>query len=216
MKNIFHYDSPLNRFLSRVVDLIFLNLLWTVCCIPVITIGASTTAMYVCLRRLDSDTGHVAQNFFQAFRARFRVATCFWLGILVVAAALIWNFWLLYAWDFTGKTVLLVFLIAILALVLMLVSWFFPLLAAYDEGLKKSFRNSAALGLLHPWTSLELMVLNALPAALLLFRTDWFNYSLIFWALIGEAVIAWLCHLLTASVFRQHTQDEPQASKPRQ
>lgn len=213
MKKLFRYDSPLYRFFSRVVDLAALNFLWALCSFPVITFGASTTAMYVCFRRLDSDTGHLTRNFFQAFRKYFRAATLFWIGILAVIAALLWNFWLLYAWDFPGKTPLLIFLIAMLALALMLFSWFFPLLAAYGNGLKKSFRHSAALGLLHPWTSLELMLLNALPVALFLFRTDWFRYSLLFWALIGEAAIAWLCHLLTGSIFRRHTTEETETRK---
>lgn len=211
MNRLFRYDSPLSRFLSRAVDLIVLNLLWTVCALPVVTAGAAAAAVFVCLRRLDTDTGHLIRNFFQAFRLCFRAATLFWLGILVVFAALAWNFWLLYAWGFSGKTLLLIFLVAVGALALMLVSWYFPLLAAYGGGMRENFRNSAALGLSHPWTSLELMVLNVLPAALLLFRTDWFRYSLLFWAVIGEAVIAWLSHLLTNAIFRRHTPEQPSA-----
>ena len=43
---LFNYDSPFWSFMSRLADLIILNLLWIVFCIPVVTIGASTTAMY--------------------------------------------------------------------------------------------------------------------------------------------------------------------------
>ena len=46
---LFNYDSPFWSFMSRLADLIILNLLWIVFCIPVVTIGASTTAMYLSL-----------------------------------------------------------------------------------------------------------------------------------------------------------------------
>lgn len=45
-------DNGVTRFLGKVADFMFLNLLWIVCSIPIITIGASTTAMYSVMLRL--------------------------------------------------------------------------------------------------------------------------------------------------------------------
>ena len=46
MKALFNADSPLMRFLSRVADIMLLNALWLLCCVPIVTAGAATTAMY--------------------------------------------------------------------------------------------------------------------------------------------------------------------------
>ena len=48
LQSFFNYDNPIWRFMGRLGDMIVLNLLWLVCSIPVVTIGASTTALYYC------------------------------------------------------------------------------------------------------------------------------------------------------------------------
>ena len=80
----FQYDSPLFTFLSRVADLMILNLLFLVFCIPVVTIGASATAMYTVLFRMadDSCSGTIAA-FWNAFRANFKKSTLIFLILLL-------------------------------------------------------------------------------------------------------------------------------------
>ena len=79
------YDTPISTMIGKTLDILLLSALWFICCIPVITIGASTTALYYavvkCLRK---GRGYVLQNFFHAFRQNFIPATVLWLfyGIL--------------------------------------------------------------------------------------------------------------------------------------
>lgn len=49
-------DSPIMSFLARVADLVILNVLWLLCCLPVVTAGASTTAMYHVVRHLQEES----------------------------------------------------------------------------------------------------------------------------------------------------------------
>ena len=68
---LFDYDGPLMRALVYLGELILLNLLFLLCCLPVITAGASAAAMYtVAFRNLDGKGGHVCRQFFTAFRAK--------------------------------------------------------------------------------------------------------------------------------------------------
>ena len=46
MGKLFSPDSPAIKFLWKAADLIALNLIWLICCIPIVTIGPSTAAMY--------------------------------------------------------------------------------------------------------------------------------------------------------------------------
>lgn len=83
---LFDYDGPLMRALVYLGELILLNLLFLLCCLPVITAGASAAAMYtVAFRNLDGKGGHVCRQFFSAFRANFKKATLQWLVMLAVA-----------------------------------------------------------------------------------------------------------------------------------
>lgn len=73
------------RTLSRVADLMILNMLMIACCIPVITIGASYTAMhYVVLKMIRGEDGYLVRGFFKSFKANFKQATLIWLMMLVV------------------------------------------------------------------------------------------------------------------------------------
>ena len=65
MSRLFDPDAPLMRFLSRVADLMILNILWIFLCIPVVTAGAATTALYrVCLNIAAQTDASVIRDFF--------------------------------------------------------------------------------------------------------------------------------------------------------
>ena len=82
-------DNPIMRGMGRLADFIILNLLWVVCSIPIITIGASTTALYtVMLKLVKNEEGYIAKGFLKAFKENFKQATVIWL-ILLVAGLLI-------------------------------------------------------------------------------------------------------------------------------
>ena len=61
--------------MEKVADLIVINLLFILCSIPIVTIGASATAMHYTLRRWREGQGSLAKDFFRSFRLNFRQAT---------------------------------------------------------------------------------------------------------------------------------------------
>ena len=90
MGKIFDMDGPLFSFLSRVADLMILNFLTVLLCLPVITAGASLSAMhYVLLKMARREEGHIARTFFKAFRDNFAKGTILWL--ILLAAALLFG-----------------------------------------------------------------------------------------------------------------------------
>ena len=52
---IFNYDNPIWRFIGKFCDVMILNVLWLVCFIPVVTVGAATTAVYYVTLKLVRD-----------------------------------------------------------------------------------------------------------------------------------------------------------------
>lgn len=81
MKNtVFGFGGGFTRICSKIFDVFLLGLLWFVCSIPLITIGASTTALYYSMVRcVKNDEGYAASMFFKAFKTNFRQATILWL-----------------------------------------------------------------------------------------------------------------------------------------
>lgn len=96
-----HIESPVYSFLSDAADLILANFLCALCCVPVLTIGASLAALdKVSLDIVLGNGGGILKKFFAAFRENFRYGTLlFWLW-LIVAAGLFWR--LLILWPLFG------------------------------------------------------------------------------------------------------------------
>ena len=82
-------DNVVIRFLNKVADLVVLNLLFVLCSLPIITIGASMTAMIaVSLRSVEYGDGYVVKSFFHSFKESFKQATEAWIVNLCLALGL--------------------------------------------------------------------------------------------------------------------------------
>ena len=93
MGGFFSLDSKFMQAMSRVADLIILNVIYLVTCLPVVTIGAASTALYTVCFRLGTDReGSLVKGYFRAFRDEFRQATLIWLFLLLFGAASCVNF----------------------------------------------------------------------------------------------------------------------------
>lgn len=104
----FSPDSKTMNFFGKLVDLVRINVLWLLCCLPIFTIGASTTAMLTCLYAYKAGEPCGAKTFFQAFRKSFGKATLLWLLIAFFGAMLVWITPSLPIWNFPGGWRLLV------------------------------------------------------------------------------------------------------------
>ena len=90
MGRFFNIDSPIMHFLGRVADLMILNLVTLICCLPVVTIGASLTAMhYVLLKMVRNRESYIVRSFFKSFKANFKQATIIWMIILLLLVVFI-------------------------------------------------------------------------------------------------------------------------------
>ena len=72
----FNWDNIVFQMLGKLVDCVWVSILWVICCIPVFTIGASTTALYYTVHKsIRGDRGYTTRTFFGAFRDNFKAAT---------------------------------------------------------------------------------------------------------------------------------------------
>ena len=80
-------DGKFVKVLNRIADLVGLNLLAILFCIPIVTIGASITAVYGCIFRIqEKKEGYLIKDFWKLFKASFRSSTIIYLvGVLVIA-----------------------------------------------------------------------------------------------------------------------------------
>ena len=95
MDSLFRYDSKFWGLIEKITDIVLLNFLFIVTCIPVVTIGASLSAMYsVALKKIKNEDIYVAKEFIKSFRENFKVSTIVWILMIVVGCVLLLDFYI--------------------------------------------------------------------------------------------------------------------------
>lgn len=185
--------SPFMAFIGRIALLVVVNLCWLVCCLPVVTAGASSTAMYTVLLAFDGHTFDTAfKAFFTAFRRRFRSATLLWLPFMALGALLLLDWRLLNAQGLTDSMGVMVLLLLAGAVYAFSLLWLFPVLATVDSGFLATVKTAFLLGLRELWRSFLLLALSCLPLAMLTLYAQAFMTLWEFWLLIGFGALAFL------------------------
>ena len=76
MDRLFNMDNKFFTVMGRVADLIMLNVVFLICCLPIVTIGASLTALhYVTLKMARNEESYIIRSFFKSFKQNFKQAT---------------------------------------------------------------------------------------------------------------------------------------------
>lgn len=153
-------ESPVIAFLNKMTDLILLNLIYIVCCLPVVTIGAATTAMYyVCIISIRQGDGYVVKRFIKSFKENFKQATLIWIPRMALFCVVLMDllFWLKIGTPFAK--VMFVLSLVVAFFLLMVGMYIFPVLAKLEGDVKTTLKNAAvfAVGYL-PYTMILLVI----------------------------------------------------------
>ena len=196
MKALLEIDGPVMQLITKIVYAVWLNILWFKCCLPVFTVGASTTALfYVTLKFAKNEEGAVTRAFFCSFKENFRQATVIWLILLAVGILLGIDGYIFYHMRFESALWTLgtaVFMAALAAYVIVLM-YIFPLLARFDNTIWAMFKNSLMIGMRFLLCTV-LMALVYFSMAVVIIRI--FTPAVIF----GEGLCALLCSYLLSSI----------------
>lgn len=192
MKELFNMDNGLFRFLGRVADLMILNILFLVCSIPIITIGASITGMYyVTLKIAENEEGYIVRGFFKSFRENFKQATIMWLIILGVGIVLGMDLMIMRNADNTLGNALRIAITALGVIYLVITSYVFPTLARFYNSIKNTFRNAFLMSIAHLPYTLLILVITVAPVILTFLNGYTLWYGLLLWLLFGFSLIAY-------------------------
>lgn len=210
MKSMFSLDSPIMKLLGLVSDLFLLNLLWLLCCLPVVTAGASTVALYFSCIRLQKDSGSVLKDFWQSFKSNFRQATVLWLLILLVLAVLLWEGYLLYTLDFAMTSFYLILYLCSVFIFGLMCVFLFPLQAWYHNPICSTLRNALLFSIGHLLYAMGMLVLSCIPLLWMVLQLESFLQFALIWLIFGVAVIVYLNCKLFLRAMEKHTAATPE------
>ena len=200
MGRLFNLDSPLMAFLSRVADLMILNIIVIVCCLPIITIGPSLTAMhYVLIKMVRKQEGYIVKPFFKSFRDNFKPALISWLIMLLFIVI----FWIdLEILGNSGLEFAMWLRIALLVvglIALMCALYVFPLIARFENTVRTTFKNAFYISILNLPKTILMIIVCVAPLVLVYIYMN--LMPLLF--LLGITAPGYVCVLLYNKIFKR-------------
>ena len=201
----FSYESRFSQLLLKLCYACYLNLLWFVCSIPIVTIGASTTALYYAsLKVVRDEDSHVAALFFRSFRQNFKQATVLWLILLGVGLFLGADGYILYHLRLSSNGTMAVMWTLILAVVIaaavvwvIVAEYVFPLLASVANTNKAMLKNAFLIGTHYLFATI---LVFAVHFAMFFVVVAWFTPLIVFGEGLCARISAWLLNRILISV----------------
>ena len=195
-------DNIIVRALSKICDMVCLNILWLICSIPIITIGASTTALYtVMLKMVKNEEGYIFRGFFKAFKSNFKQSTIIWAVILLLGGVCWIDYRVAGAMPGTAGIVMRTIFLLLGFILLSVTIYVFPLTARYENTMRNTVRNALILtvGRL-PYTILMVAVTVG-TVIVSLWNSATLMFAIPLWFLIGVSLIAWINSYILRRVF---------------
>ena len=197
---IFNLDSPLMQMLSKVADLLLLNMLALICCIPIVTVGASLTALnYMALKMVRNEECYITRGFFKSFKENFIQGTVIWMLFLLLFVVLAGDFYIMSNSGMEFSKVLQVIITIFAMLLLFTAMYVFPVLAKFDNTIWRTIRNAFFMSIMQFPKTLLMIVLYILPPVLFVLFYQIAPLAIFF----GLSVPAWLSAKLYNKLFQK-------------
>lgn len=195
----FGMDTKLYRFFAMAWNLIYLNLMTLLLCIPVVTAGASLTAMhYVLLKLIRGEEGYLWRMFLDAFRKNFRQATILWIAVL----ALFFSYrvdWVVISGAGVSYAKPVRYGIMIVAIItFMLFQFLYPVLSHFENSVLMTVQNAVILSVSKFPRTIVMTLVWVIPYEILIHSFALFPLLL----MLGLSLPGFVCAKLYDPVFR--------------
>lgn len=164
-------DGPLMQALTKVADLMILNFLTILCCLPIVTAGSAITALhYQVIKMVRNEESYVVKGYFKAFKENLKQATIVWLLLLVMVAFIVFDY-LIIAYSEEGgiaywySVVIGVFAIFIAFTATMV----FPVMAKFSNTTIRTIKNAMAISVLKFPRTILMLIMYAIPVLIFLY-----------------------------------------------
>lgn len=199
---IFSMDNPFFRLVGKLVDLVWLNILTLICCIPVFTAGAAFSAMYhVLIKMVLKEDGTITKPFFREFKNNFKIASKVWIPSLLILVVMGMNAYLIKQGILSPYPKLMiaagVSIGIIIIFIVMFLNYFLPMLSRYENELGQYIKNAMLMTIAYFPRSVCIVIIWLFPFAFMTLS----NYFVWFWFLYGLSFPGYLNAMLLGNIF---------------
>lgn len=199
MGGLFNYDSPIMTTLGKITDIVILNLLTILFCIPIITIGASITACHYAALKIRRGEGYVLKSFWKSFKENLLQSTVIWL---VIAINVLLCLFVIFFMNVEGTvgSVAKGILCAALIFWCFVSCWIFPLQSKFINRIGATFKNAFFISMKYIFRTILMVIICLIPvAALFVLTFKWYSLLLMF----GISLPIYLCAMLYDKKFEE-------------
>jgi uncharacterized membrane protein YesL len=201
----FSIDSPLMRALNFLANLIILHFIWVLYSLPIVTIGASTTALYYsCMKLIRTDENYVYRNFRKSFKENLKQSTILWLIMLVMGFLFVTDIrYGLFLNNGMGKMMIVGCSIFLIPFVLTSL-YIFPVQAKFENSIFENVKLALLMSLRHFVLSVVLLIIVGSMVFLGLFFRPFMGIVII----CGAGITAYLTSNVFIMIFRKYVPNE--------
>ena len=196
--------------MSKVADLCILNIICVVCCIPIITAGASITAMYyVTLKMVRNEEAYILRSFFKSFKQNFKQATIINLIMLLIGVVLYVDLNVSKAMQGGAGQIFQIIFMAFVLIYFILFLYVYPVLARFYNTIKNTIKNALFMAIRHFPYTVVMVIIAVCPLLLLLVKSYQIQSTLfVLFLLMGFALIAYCNSYFLAKIFDNYMPKE--------
>lgn len=206
MDNLFEYDNKFFEVLGKITDIIILNLLCIISCLPIITIGASVTATYfVALQMVRNEETYIIREFIKGFKENFIFSTKVWSIILIIGLVLSFDFYISRLILNEYMRITLQFILTIVSIIfIFLLTYVFPIISKFENTIKNTMINSILISIQHLPKTIFMVFINLSPIILNLILSNYWGHILFFYTVMGFASITYINSMFFNKIFEKY------------
>lgn len=150
----------------RITDLIIINVIHAICCLPIITIGAAMSALYTVTIKMakDEETTPISKEYFRAFKNNFKQSTLLWAVMLIFGMVIYMDFRISTVLESsTAYSLLVGFLVAVSIIYMCVCTYLFPLIAWFENSNMQMLKNAFRLSASYLQYTIPIVIINLTP-----------------------------------------------------
>lgn len=205
MNKFLGYDSFLGTILGKAADLLILNFLWVLCCIPVVTIIPATSALYcVTIKMVNKEEPGIVRTFFRSFRGNLKQGIPLSLIFLFCGLVLILDNAYYAALSTGGGKILRIISIIYAVCFFLILTYVPPLQARFENRILQTLKNALLIAIQNLGNTLLVIVIHIVPLAIGVIFPELFAQTLPIWIGFVPAFVAWVCTSGFLRVFKKY------------
>ena len=205
MSRFFNPDNPVMEFIAKIFDLVILNLIFIFSCVPIITIGASTSALsYVTLKMVRGEDPYICRNFWKSVRQNFKQGTLVWIFSILIFIFLGMDFYIINSQNTSLFAVVRILLWIVCAVALSVFLYVFPVISHFVCTTKQALKNALLMTFGHLPYTLMMLALAGLLLFLCSSSSKLFAMIVVLSGICGFSVVSFVYSIMFDRIFQKY------------